>query len=275
MYKSDSNFVWTDLSSYDTAKSRAFYSSVFHWQTTSMGRMAADEGDTFGMGEVEYHIATSGNDPVAGIFDMPPFFKKIKMPPFWMSYLSVKDIAAVVARAKAYEGAIIDVDLAPFGEGTMALIRDPLGAGFTCYEGPSIDAKGDGSAYGRLVWNELITDSIPAVEGFYREVLGLTLVKDEGFSGERVKVLNGAGDEIAGIQAVPESLRSKKVYWLPFFSVDSLAAVTERITAAGGEALGGVTEGTALFTDNTGAGFAVAETGAEAGSRSWWSLLGF
>lgn len=264
-HKPDSNFVWADLSSYDTAASRTFYKAVFGWASHDMGRMEAGPDDRFGMDQVTYHIATLSEHPVAGIFDMPPFFKTIKMPPFWMSYLAVNDIEAVVARAKAIEGVVVDVEPTPFGEGTMALIRDPLGAGFTCYDGPDIDAKGDGSEIGRMVWNELITDSIPAVAFFYCDVLGFDVVRDDEFDGDRVKLINGEGEEIAGIQAVDESIRSKKVYWMPFFSADTLSDFMPRLEKAGGELISRTDFGdydSAICYDSTGAAFGIAETGA-------------
>ncbi|MEO0370662.1 MAG: VOC family protein [Pseudomonadota bacterium] len=263
-YKLDTNFVWTDLSSYDTAASCRFYEAVFGWQTHDMGRMLADADDRFGMDQVSYQIASVGDQTAAGIFDMPPFFQKIKMPPFWMSYLAVDDLDAVVARAKTIEGVIVDVEPTAFGDGRMALIRDPMGAGFTCYDGPSIDSKGDGSDHGRMVWNELITSDIGAVEAFYRVVLGLTVVPDRDYEA-RVKLQNAQGQDVAGIQAVKEDQRSSKVYWMPFFSVDTLSAFGPRIDAAGGEIVsrakhfGG--HDTAICYDNTGAAFAVAETG--------------
>lgn len=40
IYKKDSNFVWTDLSSYDTSKSRSFYEKVFGWATYDIGKMS-------------------------------------------------------------------------------------------------------------------------------------------------------------------------------------------------------------------------------------------
>lgn len=275
-FKQDTNFVWADLSSYDTRKARTFYEKVFRWQTYDMGKMAAEPDDRFGMADVSYYVATQDDQPAAGIFDMPPFFQKIKMPSFWMSYLAVDDIEAVVARAKTIEGSIIDVEPTPFGDGMMALIRDPLGAGFTCYDGPSINAKTDGSIYGRMVWNELITSSIPAVSEFYQKVLGLSLIPDDSFSGKRVKVLNPEGEEIAGIQEVDEALRSKKVYWVPFFSVDSFAEFNSRVEAAGGQPIsGGSFGGSALYYDNQEAGFGAAETGTSPKDASWWSKLGF
>lgn len=266
-YKPDSNFVWTDLSSYDTAASLRFYEAVFDWKYFAMGRMEAEPGDRFGMDQVNYHIATLCDQPTAGLFDMPPFFQKIKMPPFWMSYLAVEDIEAVVARAREIAGVIIDVEPTAFGNGTMALTRDPLGAGFTCYDGPSIDAKGDGSECGRMVWNELITESIPAVEQFYREVLGFDLVEDNDHDGNRAKLINGAGEEVAGIQEVDASIRSEKVYWVPFFSVDGLAEFTSRVNSAGGTQISKTAFGgglnSAIYYDNSGAAFGVAETGAK------------
>ncbi|MEM6386704.1 MAG: VOC family protein [Pseudomonadota bacterium] len=269
-YRKDSNFVFTDLSSYDTAASCGFYGEVFGWETYDMGKASAEPGDRFGMDEVNYHIATLGSKATAGIFDMPPFFQKIKMPPFWMSYLAVDDIDSVVARAKTIEGVIIDVEPTPFGDGIMALIRDPLGAGFTCYDGPSIESKGDGSEYGRMVWNELITSSIDKVEHFYREVLGLNVVPDAEFQGTRAKLVNQQGEVVAGIQEVDASLRGEKVYWVPFFSVDSLSAFASRASAAGGQMLS-EDQGSALFYDNTKAAFGVTETGAEYSDvRPWY-----
>lgn len=199
-FKPDTNFVWTDLSSYDTAASCRFYGAVFGWKTYDMGRMEADPDDRFGMDQVNYHVAALGDRSAAGIFDMPPFFQKIKMPPFWMSYRAVDDLDGVVARAKSVEGVIVDVEPTPFGDGRMALIRDPLGAGFTCDDGLDIDSKGDGSDYGRMVWNELITADIAGVEGFYGWVLGLEVVPDAGYGGHRVKLRNAHGKEIAVIR---------------------------------------------------------------------------
>ncbi|MEM6589274.1 MAG: VOC family protein [Pseudomonadota bacterium] len=277
-YKPDTNFVWTDLSSYDTAASCRFYEAVFGWKTYDMGRMAAQPDDQFGMDQVSYYVATLGERSAAGIFDMPPFFQKIKMPPFWMSYLAVDDLTAVVARAKSIEGVIVDVEPTPFGDGMMALIRDPLGAGFTCYDGPDIDSKGDGSEYGRMVWNELITSDIAAVEGFYRTELGFDLVPDADYGEDRVKLINGQGEDVAGIQVVEEEQRSSKVYWMPFFSVDTLSDAAPRIRAAGGEMASRTDHGggydSAICFDNTGAAFGVAETGSEyRDARPWYRMF--
>ncbi|MEM8923018.1 MAG: VOC family protein [Actinomycetota bacterium] len=279
-YKRDTNFVWTDLSTYDRPAALRFYKRLFGWKAYDLGRGDAGGDDPFGMSEVRYHVATIGPTAIAGIFDMPPFFAAIDMPSFWMSYLSVDHLDDVVERARAIEGAVVDVEPTPFGDGTMALIRDPLGAGFTVYEGPSIDGKGDGGRYGQMVWNELITESIVAVEPFYREVVGVDLVEVDGHGGARATIVNPSGVEIGAVQEVDESIRSDKVYWLPFFSVDTIAEFEKRLVAAGGRLLSTTDDpagGTAMAYDVGGAAFAVAETGAAPGGGvgSWlMSFLG-
>ena len=272
-YRKSTNFVYTDLSSYDTAASRRFYTQVFGWEIHNTGKAAAESGDRFGMDQVSYSIATKNNKAAAGIYDMPPFFQKINMPPFWMSYLAVDDIDGVVARAKATDGVIVDIEPTPFGDGMMALIRDPQGAGFTCYDGPDIDSKNDGSEYGRMVWNELITASIAKVAPFYRDVLGLKVLPYSDRGSNYAKLINRASEEIAGIQEVDSSIRGEKVYWLPFFSVDTVDEFTPRAIAAGGKILSD-SHGSALFYDNTGAAFGVTETGADfSKARPWYQRL--
>ena len=85
---------------------------------------------------------------MAGIFDMPAFFCKIKMPSFWMSYLSVGDIQRMVERASKIEGTVIEVGPTQFYKGQIALLRDPAGAYFTVYGGPEWSKRGDGSKSG-------------------------------------------------------------------------------------------------------------------------------
>ncbi len=262
-HKRDSNFVWADLSTYSTTKASSFYTQVFDWNIYDQGKAKALKDDRFDMEEVSYHFASIDKDTIAGIFDMPHFFQKIKMPSFWMSYLSVDNIIEVVNKARSFEGSVIDIEPTPFGQGTMALIRDPLGAGFTVYEGPSIDSKGDGSKLGKMVWNELFTESIEKVSEFYTQVFGFKLVADNNFVGRRAKVYNLNDQEIAGIQEVKESIRTNKVYWIPFFSVNSIEDFIKTVEKANGEFIANLSNSdsfnNAIMYDDQGAAFGVSE----------------
>lgn len=266
-HKQDANFIWADLSALNLDTAKGFYSNVFGWhlsKETSVSEPFDTSKDAFGMAKTTYYTALRGTKPVAGIFDMPEFFVKINMPSFWMSYLAVDDIDAVVARARQIKHVIIEVEPTPFGDGRMALIRDPAGAGFTVFEG-TLGKRGDGTRQGEVVWNELIVDSVKKVRPFYEKVFGFSLKKDASFADTRYSVHNPAGEEIAGIQEVDATLRGNKVYWVPFFAVGNLDTFTQRVEQHGGaiEYRADSPQGEiALVYDAQTAAFGVIETGA-------------
>ena len=63
------------------------------------------------------------------------------MPSFWMSYIQVDSVEETVRIAEQYDAKVeIKPQPAP-GGGVFALIRDPAGAGFTCFEGEDPGGK--------------------------------------------------------------------------------------------------------------------------------------
>lgn len=107
-------FVWTDLSTFDVREATRFYSKVFGWKFWDQ------DG---------YQLARRRSTVLAGVYEMPEPFQSINMPSFWMSYVAVDDVAATVERARQHPQAIIEVESDDFGDGRVALIRDPAGAG--------------------------------------------------------------------------------------------------------------------------------------------------
>jgi len=100
---------------------------------------------------------------------MPEKFQKIKLPSFWMSYISVPNINDVVKIAEELGGKIeVRPEEAP-GGGLIALIRDPAGAGFTCYQGESLGTSSDSDVG---MWHELHVSDISTVDQFYSSVFG-------------------------------------------------------------------------------------------------------
>ncbi|MEM8963883.1 MAG: VOC family protein [Acidobacteriota bacterium] len=74
----ESNFVWIDLSTFDVQKATDFYRDVLGWSY-------ATDGSGYTQCEVN-------GAPCAGLYEMPDFFQKIRMPSFWMTYVSVSDV---------------------------------------------------------------------------------------------------------------------------------------------------------------------------------------
>lgn len=129
------HFIWTDLSTFDVATAQADYAALFGWRYDQTFDQSISDS---------YHMAMQGDAPAAGLFQMPEFFQKIKMPSFWMSYVHVENLEDTLAQARQFDGAIVEIEPTAFdGESRIALLRDPAGAGFTLYEGPEMGGAAD------------------------------------------------------------------------------------------------------------------------------------
>ena len=235
--------MWVDLSTFDVDEAKRFYSAVFRWSYSHV------DG---------YHYARRRFRVLAGVFEMPQYLQEIDMPSFWMTYFTVPDVGEAVRRARLHDGAIVEMEPFAFGEGRIALVRDPAGAGFTLYEGPDIDARGDGSTVGEFVWNDLITSDVDSVRPFYRDVLGLEAVTAPSEPGMRFSLINESQEHVASLEVVPDDERGDKVFWLPYFAVDDIDAFGALVAEQGGhEAHRSLASSTALFVDSQGAAFGV------------------
>ena len=212
-------FVWADLSSYDAAEAESFYSALFGWQWHKAG--GGDYGD--------YRYALKDGEEAAGLYTMPEKFAQIKMPPFWMSHIAVADAAQTAALAEQ-SGGKVEVQPAPFANGSIALIRDPSGAGFTIYDGGGVNCKG--KSHGKMSWNELFLPDAQEVRAFYKTTFNWQMQA----SGEgQFKLLDETDTCAATIQEAPDAPRGNKQYWAIHFAVDSLKAACEKVTTNGGK----------------------------------------
>lgn len=208
-------FVWADLSSYNAADAERFYGGVLGWRFAESG-------------EVGYRFAMVDDSPIAGVYTMPEKFAKMKMPPFWMPYIGVKSVQQTTKTASE-NGGKVEVQEA-FGNGTMALIRDPSGAGFSIYDGGDI---GVSSAEVIAGW-ELFVPDAEVVRGFYQATFGWHCIAE---GGGRFCLTDKSGTDnpcVANIQEAPDAIRGNKQYWAVHFVVDSLLAAIDAVKDNGG-----------------------------------------
>lgn len=199
--------VWCDLSAYRPDVARRFYSELFGW-TWSGG---------------DYDFASAGDAVVAAVFEMPPKLKGIGMPSFWMSYVSVSDVAESVATARA-NGGKIELEAADH-----ALIRDPLGAGFTVHSELGETAPVSNTP-GRRHGHGYFCSDLSAVTGFYDALFGWSFEETKhGYSEIRTR----QGKVIASAQELPDDLRGKEQYWALQFSVAGLDQAERTARSAG------------------------------------------
>lgn len=235
-------FIWTDLSTYDMAAARLDYAQIFGW------KFAGDDA---------YDFALKNEEPVAAIFPMPKRLAEMKMPSFWMSYVHVADVAAIVDKARQHTGAIIEVEPQPFSDtATIALIRDPSGAGFTAYQGADIRPKSTGPGIVRRRYHHV--PSLSLIAAFYTDLFGWRFEKRSDEPWPLYDIVGPEGRMVAQVEEVPETIRGTFRYWMPCFDVAHLADTQDRIAAQGGQTLTELSDTRIMCADRQGGHFMVA-----------------
>ncbi len=211
----ENNFVFADLSTYDLRTAQSFYSSVFDWSFYDSGG--------------QYYVSSYQERELCGLYETPDKFKEMNMPSFWMSYIQVNSVEQTVKQAKNLGGIVELVDLQN-SIGAIALIRDPMGAGFTIYEGDQLNARFDNEE-NALVWNELFVSDFYEVKSFYEGIFNWTIgpAKD----GCRL-IYNSKKEEIAAIQEVSNEIKGKYEYWGVFFAVKDVEQIRNKVISNGG-----------------------------------------
>ena len=108
-------FVHVELQTSDVAKAREFYGKLFAWK---FEEMAMPEG-------YDYTMIKVGEGTGGG---MMKSMALEGLPPHWLAYVSVDDVAASTRKAKQL-GAKILMDVTKVGDlGSMSVFTDPTGA---------------------------------------------------------------------------------------------------------------------------------------------------
>jgi hypothetical protein len=112
-------FVHIELHTGDLAKAKAFYSGLLDWNLQDLPMPG---------GEGSYTMIDVGEGTGGGMMSDPG------IPPHWMAYIGVDDVAAATAKAKSL-GATVIQDVMVVGEyGLMSIMTDPTGATFALWE---------------------------------------------------------------------------------------------------------------------------------------------
>jgi len=211
----NNEFIWCDLSAFRPDAATAFYGRVLGW--------------SFDDPATEYRYAFCEEAAVAAIFDMPAFFRKINMPSFWMSYIRVEAVDDVVEKASGMGGKVELED--GFEGGKIALIRDPLGAGFTIYEGDMQTGANGGGRVGLRVGHTLHVSSHQAVAEFYKSLFSW---ETSSIGENHWAISTSAGHKVADLQESSDAERGGFEYWAIAFAVDDLEKSRRSIEQNGG-----------------------------------------
>ncbi len=109
-------FCWNELMTSDPQKAKEFYKSLFGW-----------DYEDHDMGHGTYTMIKAGDTGAGGLMQIPAD-KVGKIPPHWMSYVSVENVDKFVEKAQSL-GATITVPATNVSDyGRFAVIADPTGA---------------------------------------------------------------------------------------------------------------------------------------------------
>ena len=117
-------FCWNELITSDTAGAKDFYGQLFGWASEDMD-----------MGDKTYTMFRAPGAPegpegmTAGMIESP----MPEMPPLWLSYVIVEDVAATLDKAVSL-GATVVKETTDIPMGTFAVFTDPQGATFAIWK---------------------------------------------------------------------------------------------------------------------------------------------
>ena len=214
-------FVWYDMMTTDAAKSKAFYTALFHWEIQDVPM----EGSTYGM-------LMAGPGPIGGLIEE----KAIPMS-HWMPYVAVDDVDASAKKCTELGGSVCVPPTDIPNTGRFAVVGDPQGGFFSIYKGnaESPGADPDAPIPGRVCWNEILTTDDVKAQEFYTGMFGWTAEsKDMGPMGMYHCQMQD-GKQVAGIMKNP--MNGAPTCWLSYFLVEDLAAATIKAKGLGANAM--------------------------------------
>jgi hypothetical protein len=214
-------FTWFDLATTDPGAAQRFYGSVFGWKFEPL------------RGSPErYVIVRSEGRPIAGFF-RPSGAPAGSTSSRWLSFASVADLGASLARLTAAGATVLVPATKLDGRGSHALLRDPQGAIFGLLQSAAGDPPDQPIPAGNFFWVDLYTKDPLAAARMYAD-LGYQVSRDEVSGDDRI-LLSASGHARVGIMKLPDP--SREAGLLPYVQVEDVPATLARVRAAGGRVL--------------------------------------
>jgi predicted enzyme related to lactoylglutathione lyase len=222
--------AWADSVSHEFERDLAFYTGLFDWSPLDFGEEV--------LHYVDFHLGEPGpgGRAVAGLIGSSPMFLP-DAPSRWTAYFRVPDCEHAVERATAL-GAALVIGASPVGDGLVyALMEDPAGAHFGCFEIRSDTAGFQASGEpGAPIWFEYAATDLSAPVEFYRQLLGWTVGAPEPTgAGEPLAWASftapGAGAEFGGSHRIDDG---EDAGWTVFYQVRHVEQAAGRAAELGG-----------------------------------------
>lgn len=114
------HICWLDLTVSDGSATRDFYRQVVGWSVQDVEMR--DEEERY----ADYNMLGGDGNPAAGVYHARGV--NVGLPPVWMIYLPVGDLAGSLRRVREEGGKVIKATQGEDGAYAYAAIQDPVGA---------------------------------------------------------------------------------------------------------------------------------------------------
>ena len=238
-------FVWADLFSNDTEKSRMFYEQVFGWAWKAI-RQPPESYGIFYLQEtpvagLAYREAPDGGDSYGR----------------WVHYISVAHVGTTEDAVQQRGGRSLLQSRSFSERGDFAILSDLESAPFGVMHSSSGDPGDYRAAFNEWIWHELFTRDPEKAIRFYSELFGYEPETDTRHPEIMQHLLRSQGYLRAGVGSLSPKTEAAPT-WLGYIRVDDIKAATTRARDHGGSVLlAPKTEiadgGLAIIADPTGA----------------------
>ncbi|WP_224363186.1 VOC family protein [Hyalangium versicolor] len=211
-------FVWRELMTRDAAKARAFYGGLLGWTFEDVPH--ADGGS--------YTLIKLGGKEIGGLMQLRP---EQGDQSFWLSYVSVPDVDAVVRMALEIGGSVAHSPTDIPHVGRFAAVQDFAGAVVVAYRDLQGDPPLEAPKPGEFCWETLGTPDLARAKAFYGRLFGWTTIKGLGGTEVGFSTDDSARGQVADIQVNKEFTPA----WLPHVMVQKLTPACDRATELGGQ----------------------------------------
>jgi predicted enzyme related to lactoylglutathione lyase len=216
-------FVWADLFTTDPVAATKFYSGLFGWTANSI----TQDGKA-------YTVFSNGSRPVAGLAPRPS--SNTKRPSRWVSYISVRDMAATI-KLVAKAGGQVRAPARDFpARGEQAIIADNEGSTIGLLQSSSGDSADREPKPGDWNWFELFVKQPQTAAAFYRQTIAYEFAPDLRTERKDDFLLSSGGLARAGVAPLPD-YDDARPGWLGVVRVANIDEAIARVAKLGGEVL--------------------------------------
>ena len=198
-------FCWIDLATSDAAGATRFYTKLLGWTAEEM---PVDDG-------MAYTLLALRGKPVAALYP------RHDVAPHWLAYVSVEDVDASTARAKALGGRVVTEPMDVLDVGRQALLQDPTGALFALWQPRRHAGAAIVGEAGALTWTELQTRDADRAKAFYAELFGWKA--DTQPMGGTAYTTFAQGDRmVAGMMQMTGEWGDAPSHWMTYLEVEDV-----------------------------------------------------